>query len=85
LGGKELDNNEKNDQNYKVEILALDENDKEADVLYYTNDFTLEGAFIKFKPNKCLVSNMLIDMAEMTIILPSNRIKQIVIREKLEP
>lgn len=43
---------------YKVEILALDEEGN--DILYFANDVTIEGAFIKFTPKKCFAKNKIL-------------------------
>jgi hypothetical protein len=71
---------EKAKKENKVEILALDI-EGEGDILYYTNDVTIEGAFIKFIPRHCFAERKFFKMAEMTVILPNTRVKQIIVRK----
>ena len=63
----------------KVEILALD--DTEGEILYFTDEVDTSGNFVRFKPKSCFAKNRFYNMSEMVLILPSTRIKQIVIRQ----
>lgn len=71
---------EKAKKENKVEILALDI-EGEGDVLYFTDEVKIENGFITFVPKSCFAEKRYFKMAEMTLILPSTRVKQIVIRK----
>jgi hypothetical protein len=74
---KEIAENEKK---FKVEILALDFNGK-GDLIYFADSFAIDGDFIRFTPKRCLSKLKSYDMAEMELVLPSNRVLEITIRK----
>jgi hypothetical protein len=68
---------------YKTEIVALDSQQEErAIIVYFADDFTIEGDFIRFTPKHCfakLKSYEIKDVKE--IVLPSRLVLEAVRRQ----
>jgi len=68
---------------YKAEIVALDTlGQEQATVIYFTDDFTIEGDFIRFVPKHCFIKSKSYDVKDVKeIVLPSRLVLEAVRRE----
>lgn len=68
---------------YKAEIVALDSLEQEqAIVIYFADDFTIEGAFIRFVPKHCFTKLKSYDIKGVKeIVLPSRLVLEAIRRE----
>lgn len=75
--------NEEMRRKYKAEIVALDFLEQgQAIVIYFTDDFAIEGAFIRFVPKHCFTRLKSYDIKDVKeIVLPSRLILEAIRRE----
>lgn len=73
--------NEEMRRKYKAEIVALDSSEQ-AIVIYFTDDFAIEGAFIRFVPKHCFTKLKSYDIKNVKeIVLPSRLVLEAIRRK----
>jgi len=73
--------NEEMRRKYKAEIVALDSLEQTI-VIYFTDDFAIEGAFIRFVPKHCFTKLKSYDIKDVKeIVLPSRLVLEAIRRE----
>lgn len=67
---------------YKAEIVALDAQEEERSIIiYYTDDFVVEGDFIRFAPKRCFAKLKSYEMKGVEeLVLPSRLVLEAVKR-----
>ena len=73
--------NEEMRRKYKAEIVALDSLEQTI-VIYFTDDFAIVGAFIRFVPKHCFTKLKSYDIKDVKeIVLPSRLVLEAIRRE----
>jgi hypothetical protein len=63
------------EKKYKITIVTSD------DLIYFADDFKIEGDFVRFTPKYYFSKMKSTNMAEMELILPSRQVKEILVRK----